>query len=864
MPIKEQQRTLLRGLSDFWQRFFADSDQLDAMYVGTEILLGQTYLDMVANVVNVSMLDAPVFNKEYWKLITIREDEILFEKGASVNTDRWVYTLKDGVVKVQLLDNKVVDPTSSLQDPQDFQASNGALRFVDDPTDDGAGNPAPGFAFRKVDIVPGGALSDSGVANWLTSPVKKGDIVRLIDQRITKQVKLSDHQIVVVRKGAIYVSGMTPFAAPATSVKYVILRKPYNNAVSLESLSFTTPQYTVNVIEGVQTQDTRQLNVATPTSALSRTGYSHTSTGYSATAQLAHVRIVEGSVRIYAKNLDGEDVEEGVDYEVDYEAGKIIKLKPWASYSINKIDYQWYLEVYPAAGPSPRLSTTGTITKPNSVRVTQIATWSPDVLVDRETLYNNFGSLIGVKAASSESYRAFLRGVFQLYMLGPVLERIESALNVILGFPVIRDDDEILAGYDSTDLFVNKVTTTRPNGQTAVYLYPKTAPIRTDVTDIANVGVLTFRAFEHITTSATVTDYIQDPTWWHRITLPKDVFATEASATVPSYDRRTVTPLHYPNVLGGIDNAQVGDPGFNIGADDEGIIPGVGHPIFRKKMAFVLMDRFLKTHMFFVRFDNDVFVDTDEGVQFANNPDELRALVFDSKPAYTYLYVQPTTAFVDEAVVAEEDYYQPQRFVGADPNSPEIRDFGDLEPGEPSVLLGLFLSPIVASEDQVLFADAEVTIGSSWAIGDYFTYTAHNEVMSFPTIGVPVAITPTPGVNKQLHVVRTRSYGSIGGKALVENVDYTVNYTTREITRLTAWDSASAQFRFLLIDRGNTTTTSLDVTVGDREYQVNMLEPETARAAYDPAALDLFGTPWPVTDHRDLSCVENALIIKQL
>ena len=213
-------------------------------------------------------------------------------------------------------------------------------------------------------------------------------------------------------------------------------------------------------------------------------------------AQLSNVRLVEGTVKVFAKrSSDGGDVVEGVDYAVDYELGRIISLTAWTADSANRVSYQWLQEVFPYAGVvagAPPLFYTGTISGATTVRVTQLAFWAPDALVDRFILSNNFGSLIGRTGASSEDYRAFLLGIFQLYILGPVMARIESAMNVILGLPVIRDDGEVLLDVVTTGPDTNIVRTTRSSGAVVEYDFPKATPLRTDATASANWGALTF------------------------------------------------------------------------------------------------------------------------------------------------------------------------------------------------------------------------------------------------------------------------------------------------------------------------------------------------------------------------------------
>ena len=102
--------SFLHGLSDLWLRFFKDKDMLQAIYRGTEILIGQAYLDLVSEVLNTSMREVPVFNKEFFKLLLIREDGVVFDEGANPDANRNVFEMLDALTNVQMLQNKVFDP----------------------------------------------------------------------------------------------------------------------------------------------------------------------------------------------------------------------------------------------------------------------------------------------------------------------------------------------------------------------------------------------------------------------------------------------------------------------------------------------------------------------------------------------------------------------------------------------------------------------------------------------------------------------------------------------------------------------------------------------------------------------------------
>lgn len=785
MPVPDYPYNLIRGLSDFWQRFFADADQLDSMYRGASVLIGQAYLDLMSAVLGVSFKDALVHDKEYYRLITIREDEVALSEGSSAPNDRWVFALPDPVVGFASLDNRVVEPTASLEPTRDYEIVDGNVRFKVDPTDAaGDGVPLAGYARRAVDVEVGGKFGDSSVTDWLATDVKKGDVLRLLDIGTDgTQRKRSDHPIVLVRADGLYVDDETPLPAPGAGMKYVVLRVPATPTVGAESFTLAA-------------------NVAT----------------------LAHTRIDVGSVRVYARGPGGADVVEGVDYAVNYEHGKIFALTAWigivAGAGTFAIDYTWRREVHPNAGASPRSSTTGIIVaSTTTTRVLQIAAWAPDTLIDRRTLANNFGVLIGREQPSSETYRAFIAGIFQLYVLGPVLERIESALNVVLNLPVVRDDGEVFQSIDTSDPLVDRVLTTRPtNGLTATYDFPKGTPFRSDL-----VAGLALESFDPLTTAVDVTDYVQSPHWWHGAVIPEDLFSA-VNGERPDISRRTASAQYVRNVVGAPDAPVVGDPGLMVGADEDGF-PSQ----FRHRMAFVLMDRYLKYHTFSVRFSTAA-LSAALGPNFAQSIRDLNELVLSARPSHTFVFTTPTTDFRDEIEVS--DVLSFARQIGS----------------------GVF------GPDKVVFADMVPTVGAGvWTFGDYFKYELWTANTAFPAIGVPVALANAPAGPRRRYLVRVFVDGMIGGRRLVENLDYSVNYATGEVTRLTAWTSTTVDVVYRQLNIGNVA----DAPIGadDMPLLVNGVDPAIIVAVYDASAAGWDGVATPPSAPRDMSMVERALIV---
>ena len=788
MPIAEYPYSLLHGLSDFWTRFFADTDQLDALYKGTIIQLGQAYLDLLSSVLSVSLKDAIILDREYYRLVTVREDEVAF----SALDDRWIFSLPDPVVSFASLDNRVVEPTASLEPNLDFEIVDRIARFHTDPTDPaGDGVPLVGFARRAIDIAIGGRFSDPAVPDWRATGTRKGDTLRVLDVGADgTQRRRADYPVVLVRQEGLYVSSDSPLPSTGTlsPISYVVLRVPQAPSVIAESFTLSA-----------------------------------------SSATLAHTRIDVGSVRVFAKAPSGADVVEGVDYVINYEQGLIVAITTWIGMvggaGTFSADYFWRMEVLPATGPSPRLAITGAISAVATVKVLQIAMWAPDARVDRRTLANNFGSLIGRSLPSSEAYRAFLSGIFQLYTLGPVLERIESALNVVLGYPVVRDDGETFLSIDVSDPKFDRVLTSRPPaGLVTTYTFPKGTPFRTDL-----VEGLVLESFAPLTTVVSVVDWVQSPGWWHGAVIPEQLFDA-IDGYRPAISRRTASSFYVENVIGASDGPVIGDPGLIIGADEDGFIPPSGHPVFRHRLAFVLMDRYLKYHTFSIKF-NAIELAAAVGDALPQSLKDLNELVLTARPSHTFPFTTPETFFRDEVRVIESTISF-NRLVGS-------RVFGP---------------------DKIVYADAIPTTGTGvWNIGDYFKYELVNASVSFPSIGVPVAMPSAPTTPRHGRLVLVHLAGLAAGRALVENLDYSVNYAGRTVTRLTAWASTTVNVVFRQLNIGN--VADAPAGLGDMPLLINGVDPALVTAAFSTSAAGWDGVANPPTAPRDIGMVERALIV---
>lgn len=471
----ESTANFIQGLSDLWIRFFKDQDQIRAMYEGTELVIGQAYLDLMSTILNISVRETPVFQKEFFKLIPIREDKVSYR----ASDGRYVFEVTDYALKsCQFLYNKIFSPTTILEDRIDFEVDTSGdedyLAFYKDPFDwEGDGKPVPGVAYRTVSVT--------------------------------------------------------------------------------DSAGTTSEQR-------------------------------------------------------------------------------------------------------------------------------ELAIWIPDAKVDRFDLYLNYGYLVKRFEPSSEAYRALLQGIIRYFVLGPTLQHLTSALNVIIGLPVVRDEGEVLQSVDTSDPDYNTVVTNLRR-----YQFDSAIPLRSDIEDTSNWGTLTFQAFEHLTSVFTVHDTIVNPTWWFDTTVPSKILPDETKA------RRVIDPNLYENTINNPPGlVKIGDPGFFVGADYDGFVP-TGRPAYRHVFSFIVFERFLRHHAFAVEFDSNVLLSN--VIPFPRLDLDVQQIVIAGRSAYTVLYLEPGIEFTDSLYIAADDD-------------------ADLD-----------IDVAVSCEESMIPVDGGLTISEkSWKIGDYYYY----------------------------------------------------------------------------------------------------------------------------------------------
>lgn len=970
LDIGDRYSTLFTGLSGFWQRFFRDTQDLEAFYQASEIYLGQVYLDLLGAVLNIGLVDAPVFNKEYWRLFLIDETQVNFREGASVMEDRFWYDMPGTAVVTDFLQNTIFDPDVVYERGVDFDVvdNDGFIRFHSNPfrgvqNVDGEWLPRPGIGWRTIQKKVGNQFTDQERhANWMDdSDVKRGDTLRilasaggLVQQGAAASITVGAPTIfsdpalnsVWCQEGdIIIVYGSTGVDAAFDGV-YVMGRWTALNQVDLDdtfympTFSSSTPLQwrhyramyqspeVVDEVIKVAFRDfevdyfDKTMIVGAPDTpyplelkaplvySVVRDVVANAVLGaailpFPAITDFGYKHIIPGSVKVYARVAlpTMHQAVEGTDYTVDYLHGRLHQLQPFDLTGVMTCDYKYKREVLYAAGGVTAFKDVG--------RVKQLSLWAPESLVDRFTLYYNYGSLLNRFAASSESYKAFLRGILHLYVSGPVLERIESALNLAAEYPLVKSEGEVLASYDNGEIYsaldgditaatryfhspsyvfseldvggqivfpdplhdfnkghfrilsvidsntvelessygfideglvpplmewvlthtYQKTVTTDQN----TYTFPYSAPIRDDVMDLAQVGQLTFKAFEALTAAFRVTDYVEDPRWWHNKYIPQILWNE-------SLGRRFATTQLFENVIGPVDDLRIGDPGFFIGADDEGNIftptDGLGiNPVslYRHCAAFILFDRYLKCHMFFI----DIAPDQELSAEFMS---DLEELILVAKPSYTYPYAEPNSAFEELATLFD------------------------------ALLLGVGFE----WSDDLMLADNNLCIGDPdfpWDIGDYYRYIDYSGTI-LGTAGLPVVpfqlpvtlfVPPAPGpVVLGQRLVAATVHATVGGQPVIEGRDYTLQWNVDEpdawwVTPLTAWDIPAADIPvdLILVEYDNVGYTPCpfgvpDTRIGFTPLAIGGTNPAYARrGALNPNS-PTYAVEWPLVRSRQV------------
>lgn len=227
MPISpDAESNFFFGLSDFWTKYFLDTKQIRTVYDATQTLIGQQYLDLLSDVLAVSLKDIPLFSKRYFHYLPFREDQVEYVEGASSDADRWLVTPAEKVAKANVIMNRVLAPTSLLEWGRDFDVVDGKISFKGNPFQVG-GSPLSGFAVRTLQVLYDYAFTLSTITDWTAEDIQVGDTLRIYPNN---QIPLEFTVRLVADKLGLSRRVVLPAVElRSAGFRYVILRKPFDH-----------------------------------------------------------------------------------------------------------------------------------------------------------------------------------------------------------------------------------------------------------------------------------------------------------------------------------------------------------------------------------------------------------------------------------------------------------------------------------------------------------------------------------------------------------------------------------------------------------------------------------------------------------
>lgn len=131
----------------------------------------------------------------------------------------------------------------------------------------------------------------------------------------------------------------------------------------------------------------------------------------------------------------------------------------------------------------------------------QITLWCPIADIDTNRIWKNYGHFIKRWRFSTPAYKNFVRGMFHTRMFGPIVNRIESGLQLIAGLPVADGRNETVLAVVKLDTQWVVKTTVRD-----YYITPN-VNIRVDAGDVLT-------PFQSLTDTVEVVDWLIEPEWW--------------------------------------------------------------------------------------------------------------------------------------------------------------------------------------------------------------------------------------------------------------------------------------------------------------------------------------------------------------
>lgn len=541
---RNSKSALYKGLSSFWLKYFKDSDQLNAIYAGAESLLGQSYLDLMEIILSKSLTNIPVFKKEEWQLLVLKENEQTFD-DAIVSSK----TQEIGAVTFSAVADKL-DPTLDAV----------TISFVDVAqvrSTDEEFFPTAGIYNHELS---GKSTNDK---SWTIVVPSNTTIRNAIDT--TKTRVISNKVISTLDVGSdatfkiSYAEGDTEIDVVITAAEQASF-STVNDLAALLETKINKAEIKVTVEAGyllISTIDGSPLRILENNQACEDLLI------FKAFNFLVDILVptdVEDSLlweyTYYVQLTTAGFAQAGIEYKFPLGTGVDIERLRRVLYIMNTIyDPSVVLEetknyriqdgyIYFIDNPFDLTNVAFRVLDGNK----ELAFWMSDVLYDNTLLYDRYGYRFTEPRPASEDYKLFLRGIIFYYTNGPDIDSITSALNLVAGIPVVLNNGEIV-----TDIQASLIITDQNE-----YEIPPEANAVVSVGEVVN-------AFQHLTDAFLVEDWIINPTWFNNLSVPNSLMP---GATLEQRQLRDSVAV--PNI---------GDGGYVVGDVDPSSLTLTTDPI---------------------------------------------------------------------------------------------------------------------------------------------------------------------------------------------------------------------------------------------------------------------------------------------
>lgn len=128
--------------------------------------------------------------------------------------------------------------------------------------------------------------------------------------------------------------------------------------------------------------------------------------------------------------------------------------------------------------------------------------WAEYVAFDESYIQNNFGSNVGLLGASSDQYRARVRGLYYAYWQGPTVAAVRQGVHTLVGLPIADIGGTVSSVNTAFSGVAGIITVSGVD-----YFYPLASGTNLSVGDAVN-------AFDPLCNGVEVVDYISNPEWF--------------------------------------------------------------------------------------------------------------------------------------------------------------------------------------------------------------------------------------------------------------------------------------------------------------------------------------------------------------